>query len=445
MKARQSERDKYLLGSVLVLALLIGGGGSKGLYTDSIIQIAALVCSAIVLSSSGGSRLDRRAVWLIVAVVVVMAVQLVPLPASLVDRLRPDFFANEFVGLDREGGTRFITLGFGRTLECLLYVVACAAFFLAVARLRPEQVYGLLPFFFMAVICNALAGAIQYSLADNVSIVGFLPFTIRAALFGNVNHFSTLLFASIPFIVFHGLFRGHPISGALGLAAVLLILLAAGSRAGVLIGLAITGMSVIFLSSRSQLGRLGLVALFIGMSVYTVGVWSKVSVDALDPEFGRGEFARTTIEGIKANWPLGVGYGTFQSSYQIYERETMIFRPFVNHAHNDYLEIVFEGGVAAAVLLGAYLLLLLSTVFSAYSAFQKAALLSITFILVHSLVDYPLRTAALGISFAFMNGILFHTAIGPRVRRDAEFVEVEHNGQMLAVEVESPGRHTRRR
>ncbi|TJW57691.1 MAG: O-antigen ligase domain-containing protein, partial [Mesorhizobium sp.] len=70
-------------------------------------------------------------------------------------------------------------------------------------------VQALLPFFFMGVICNGLAGAIQYSLSDDIAIEGLLPFTINAGLFANENHFAALLFVSIPFVVYYGLFQGH--------------------------------------------------------------------------------------------------------------------------------------------------------------------------------------------------------------------------------------------
>ncbi|MER9751734.1 O-antigen ligase family protein [Mesorhizobium sp. M0140] len=232
--------------------------------------------------------------------------------------------------------------------------MAMAAFFLSVTRLRPDQVYGLLPFFLMGVICNGLAAAIQYSLSDTVAIQGLLPFTINAGLFANQNHFSALLFVSIPFLVYYGLFRGHLLSGSLGLITLLLLLLAAGSRAGILIGLAITIISVVFLSARSRLGGYGIPAVFIGLSLYTIGAWTKIDAEVVDPAFGRAEFARTTIAGIEENWATGVGFGSFPKVYQIYEKGEMIFKPYVNHAHNDYLELALEGGAPVVFLVAAY-------------------------------------------------------------------------------------------
>ncbi|MER9234977.1 O-antigen ligase family protein [Mesorhizobium sp. M0622] len=434
MNDRPSEWDKYLLGSVLFVSLLIGGGTASGLYTDTLIEVAAIVSAATVFTQTSGQRSPRSALWLLIFAVALAVLQIVPLPAAMFNGLRPELLlGNPWVG---ESRFRFISVGVGRTVECLLYLLAAAAFFLAVLRLRAEQVSALLPFFFMGVICNGLAGAIQYSLSDEIAIVGLLPFTINAGLFANVNHFSALLFVSIPFVVYYGLFRGHLLSGSFGLIALLLLLLAAGSRAGVLIGFAITVLSVIFLSARSRVSGFSVLLIFIGLSIYTMSAWIKLDAQALDPAFGRGEFARTTIEGIKNNWATGIGFGNFQKAYQIYERESMIFREYVNHAHNEYLELAFEGGVPAILLMiGYFILLLIALVRIRRGPLQKAAFLSVSFLLIHSLVDYPLRTGALAMTFAYMNAIIFHKGFAERLSRKSEMIEIDHNGDKLLVPI----------
>ncbi|MER9791292.1 O-antigen ligase family protein [Mesorhizobium sp. M0213] len=435
MSDRPPEWDKYLLGSVLFICLLIGGGTASGLYTDTLIQVVVIISAAAVFSQSSGQRIPRSVLWLIIFAVALIVLQIVPLPAAIFDGFRPELL----LGDDRLIGTppfRFVSVGVGRTLECLFFLLASAAFFLSILRLRSEQVSALLPFFFMGVICNGLAGSIQYSLSDNIAIVGLLPFTINAGLFANVNHFSALLFVSIPFVVYYGLFRGRLLSGSVGLIALLLLLLAAGSRAGVLIGLAITILSVVFLSARSRASGLTILLIFIGLTVYTIGAWTKIDSDVIDPAFGRGEFARTTIEGIEDNWATGVGFGNFQKAYQIYERDGMIFRNYVNHAHNEYLEIAFEGGVPAVLLMIGYFVLLFAALARVRrDPFQKAAFLSVSFLLIHSLVDYPLRTGALAMTFAYMNAIIFHKGFAERLGRKSEMIEIDHNGDKLLVPI----------
>lgn len=431
--ARSTEWEKFLLGSVLFLSVLVGGGTASGLYTDAVIEVAAIVAAAAIFSRPSEHGIPRSALWLLALGLAVFCFQIVPLPAALLSGLRPEvLLANPW--LSGETGLRFVSVGVGRTIECLLYFVAMAAFFLSVTRLGPDQVYGLLPFFLMGVICNGLAAAIQYSLSDTVAIQGLLPFTINAGLFANQNHFSALLFVSIPFVVYYGLFRGHLLSGSLGLITLLLLLLAAGSRAGILIGLAITIISVVFLSARSRLGGYGIPAVFIGLSLYTIGAWTKIDAEVVDPAFGRAEFARTTIAGIEENWATGVGFGSFPKVYQIYEKGEMIFKPYVNHAHNDFLELALEGGAPVVFLVAAYSVLLFAFSLAARrDPLQKMAFLSVSFLLVHSLVDYPMRTAALAMTFAYMNGIIFHKGFAGRLSQRGESTEAHDDNLLVPV------------
>lgn len=430
------EWDKYLLGAALFVSLLIGGGTASGLYTDTVIEVLTIVAGAAVFSRPSEQRIPLAALWLLIFTVALFAFQIVPLPSTIFNGLRPPPLLGP-PGLLGETRFRFVSVGVGRTIECLFFLLAAAAFFLSVMRLRAEQVYGLLPFFFMGVICNGLAGIIQYSLSDNIAIDGLLPFTINAGLFANRNHFATLLFVSIPFVVYFGLFRGHLVSGFLGLVVLLLLLLAAGSRAGILIGLAITVISVAFLSVRTRISGFGVLAVFLGLSIYTIGAWTKIESRDADPAFGRGEFARTTIAAIEDNWVTGIGFGNFQKVYQIYERKAMIFSEYVNHAHNDYLELILEGGsIFVLVLLAYFLLIVMSFNRLRIFAFQKAALLSILFLLIHSMVDYPLRTMALSIVFSYLNAVIFHRGFYDELEQRNDVLEVSHNGEKLFVPID---------
>jgi len=94
---------------------------------------------------------------------------------------------------------------------------------------------------------------------------------------------------------------------------------------------------------------------------------------------------------------------------------------FTNHAHNDYLEILLEGGVIAAAILVLYVLMLITA--RPPTPIQRAALLSILALLVHSAVDYPLRTVAIALLFAVLNGILF--AVKPPAKSAVRTVKAD--------------------
>lgn len=434
----QPRTNKFFLGGILALALLIGGGTTRGLFTDQIIVCLCAVAFAMSFGRATGERVGKLPRMFAAAVMLACVLQLVPLPAGMLTAVRPEFL-DKPVGVDV--GFTTISLGIGQTVESLLLVAAPVAFFLSVLRLPGSHAKGLLPFFFLGVATNLVVSVVQYSLTASGGVQGILPFRIAAGLFANVNHFSTLLFVAIPLIVYLIFRSARPVLSLISLVCILLILLAASSRAGALIGLAITVLSFIVLPARTRPTVGVVIALFVGVAIYTAGTWSKIDAQNVDPDFGRLEFARTTLDGISHNWPLGIGYGNFVKGYAIYENPEMIFSEYVNHAHNDYLELVFEGGVPAAILIGVYFFFLGRRIFSRSNrGLQRAALISIVFILVHSIVDYPLRTMAISITFAFLNGLAFHPGLRRSEQPDSGLLEVEHNGDKILVPAVEPGR-----
>src|SRR4051794_28932758 len=77
----------------------------------------------------------------------------------------------------------------------------------------------------------------------------------------------------------------------------------------------------------------------------------------------------------------------------------------VNHAHDDYLEIALETGVPGVILLLLFLVWWLRASWRTWTApeadpYASAAVIASAAILIHSLVDFPLRTAAISTCFA---------------------------------------------
>jgi O-antigen ligase len=426
---------KHALGAVMVLAMMLGGGAASGLWTDSVLEVIILLVSAAVLADPNGEPIDKRVVWLVGAVACAVLVQLIPLPVQLSEAVRPDLLLRA-----REGGLAFspISTDLGRTLGCLLYVAALAALFLAMLRIRGECLHGLLPFFLTGVALNLAVAAIQYGASSQVEIATALPFTVTAGVFANRNHLASLLYVSLPFLIYLATFRGKGILAGLGMLCVLLILLAAGSRAGALIGIAVMVLSTLFLSLRSRVGLGAIAGLVAILGIYAMGSWTLLESRGIE-DLSRMQMARTTMEGIGQNWLFGVGFGTFARAYPIYQDTSEIVRNYVNHAHNDFLELIFEGGILSVVLLLAYLCLVIWQVASVrYNLFQKAAALSILFILVHSVVDYPLRTLAVAVPFIYFNALLFHLGIRPKDRKSVRRIRVRHNGRDIQVPIEAP-------
>jgi O-antigen ligase len=84
---------------------------------------------------------------------------------------------------------------------------------------------------------------------------------------------------------------------------------------------------------------------------------------------------------------------------------------YVVHAHNDYAEIALELGIPGIVLMLVFLVWWFREAWSVWrrgerGAFAKAASIASAAILLHSIVDFPLRTAAISACFAMCLALL---------------------------------------
>jgi O-antigen ligase len=80
-------------------------------------------------------------------------------------------------------------------------------------------------------------------------------------------------------------------------------------------------------------------------------------------------------------------------------------RFYMNHVHSDYIELALETGIPGLLVLALFLLWWVRRTVSIWKAdepdyFARAATIASAGILAHSLVDYPLRTAAMSAVFA---------------------------------------------
>src|SRR5262249_48665493 len=131
----------------------------------------------------------------------------------------------------------------------------------------------------------------------------------------------------------------------------------------------------------------------------------------------RVSFNRTTFDSVLKTLPTGTGLGSFVPVYATAERPEDAFTGYANRAHNDLAEILLETGLIGAGLLLAFLAWFGGRAYLAWSQtvtddnrtqlmLARAATLIVALLLAHSLVDYPLRTTALGAIFAFFCAIL---------------------------------------
>ena len=106
--------------------------------------------------------------------------------------------------------------------------------------------------------------------------------------------------------------------------------------------------------------------------------------------------------------PFGSGYGTFDPIYRSFEPDWAITTKYLNHAHNDLLELLMTGGVLALAVLAAFFVWIAIRLWktrkdprSAETISVRAGAVMVAALLGASLTDYPLRTPIAGAVLVF--------------------------------------------
>lgn len=122
---------------------------------------------------------------------------------------------------------------------------------------------------------------------------------------------------------------------------------------------------------------------------------------------GRDRIFTSSLPLIGEHWVSGNGLGSFPYVYRA--REDGVLGSFVNHAHNDWLEAMIDGGIALSGLL---LLLFLRL---GYLAFRHPWAMGIPCICLHAFADFPLHRPCI-MAWLFLLAGLLETASAMKSR-----------------------------
>jgi O-antigen ligase len=445
----------FAAAGYLVACLLLGGASAAGAAVNALLQLVALVLILVWLWSREAPlpREARGPLWIAGAFVLVALISLIPLPPSLWAGLAyRDQIAHGFQLIGMPLPALPLSLAPPATIWSLLALLPPAAMFLMVASLPNDERRRLaIPLLTIASVSIVL-GAFQliggpesplrlYAITNPTSPVGF---------FANVNHEGTLLLCSLPFMAFLAgqaagrrsrsrRSGGAVISIAVGLFLTVGIAIS-GSSAGY--GLFFpTALASLLIYRRTVVGRIAW-PWTVGMAVVLVifaaaalrGPLSSEAFagDLTDQPTSRRVLAATTTQAIEDSFPVGTGLGTFQTVYRRYENPDRVTRQYANHAHNDYLEFVLELGIAGLLLIVAFIAWWAMALVRVWrsevpgAAMARAASVAIGVVLLHSIVDYPVRTSAIAAVVALACALLV-----PAPRREAELTDAEDSGSDL--------------
>jgi O-antigen ligase len=380
---------------------------------------------------------------------VIAGIQLVPLPMTLLKALSPQT-AGLYESLARDGilaagGSVGRTLSLSPVLsfyELLKYLCYGIFAYLIYVHVRSRKETRVFVLVMLAVgVFQSLYGLEEY-FGGTYRIFGWKNIYYSGNAFGtfvNRNHFSGFLEMILALSIGYLLARANFFSMERGLslrekiiwfgqeqlqktiiAGIVPVILGVGiifsrSRSGIFIFLASLLIMIVFISlsggrreageiSRSRRPRRIISAVFalvagIAIWIGLAPVLERFSPDLIESE-GRPILYKYTLDVIQKYPVFGVGSGCYLYGYNMAERE---YTPTLKtHAHNDYLEVLAESGVAGGGALIAAGLAALALMGARWTKrrdyFVKGVMLGciagISGMLIHSITDFGLRMPA---------------------------------------------------
>ena len=430
----------------LFLCLLLGGASAAGFWANMLLQLIAIGLLFWAAAANRSAPLPSAARQLLVLVALAAALvlaQLVPLPPSVWTALPGrEPAAAGFRMLGEPLPWLPLSLSPARTVASALWLLPALAVLFGMVRLGAFRASWLAWSLAAVTITSVGLGALQMVGGEQSPwyIYKITNYGVTVGFFSNANHLATLLVATIPFLAalyINARARGRSVQRSSGMFVVL-----AGTLAIIFVGLAanrsiagaalsipvLAGSILMILSRKRRLPRwsAALVALLLAASV----------IGAFSAPFGNnltGEQARTSEESRRTSFtrtiaaagdflPFGSGIGSFNEVYRSYERHDTITRWYMNHVHGDYIELALETGLPGMALILLFLWWWARRVLATWRAaepdyFARAATLASGAILAHSIVDYPLRTAAISAVFAMCCALMAESRAKARKSR----------------------------
>lgn len=420
------------LVAFFVVVALTGGGARADILSLVVLRPLAVLFAvyAIVAAPRGSLARVGGPLALLALLAIIVAVQLIPLPPGLWHALparEAVVRIDALVGM--EGAWRPLTLSPAGTWNALFSLAIPVAAILLYGALEPGDRFVVFKLWLGFAVASALLAIAQllgnpegplylYAVTNTGEPVGLLS---------NANHQAVLLVSAIPLAAFWGSQRDQKnkaklLPGALMAALFLFVVVLTASRAGLALAVPATAIAfaVLLRSALVAFGErrpsapggrsmprsvllVGAVAAtiavvgasLIGLASRASGLAAVVTASAQDEM--RFKALPTLLEMLGKVWVLGTGAGSFDKAYKMFEPVGALSRYYLNHAHNDWLEVLLDHGLIGLAALT------IAVVWVARSAARLRQVRTLTkldrvalafplvAIAISSLVDYPLR------------------------------------------------------
>lgn len=423
----------YAAMAFFAICYIFGGGpGSGGIGFAPMLVAGAVLLFSVTLTN-GWAQFQRLPLLSRLAVAIPCAiplVQLVPLPPSVLSAMPIQGLRQQVMAVAGMGQSWTpLSVSPMNTLYIAIVGILMLGLFVAVIQIERRSLWALLATVAAIIAASAVVGVAQFLIRS--PLLKFHAISHDAALIGffaNKNHMALVLSCSIP-LGYELLARYMRQSNSLNMVmaflwvAIIAMLIATNSRAGLALGLIATMVVAIRIWPSRRVvvlgASLGVVVLAVGLaslSPTVAAMWDRIGDAAED---GRWLLFQRSLPLVWQGWPFGAGMGSFVEVFNSQERLDWVTPLFVNNAHNDYIELLIEAGVLA---IGAFILFWAGIVratirsLSAGSGFgparagDSAVVLGVLIVLLfsaHSLVDYPLRRLATLALFVIAVGCVF--------------------------------------
>lgn len=432
--------------TLATLAILILGGANWTMPMSRL--LAEIVGCGILFSvlaaetTQGAPRLNMAVTdWLWMALILLFAAHLIPLPPAIWSQLpgREIAVAADHVVFG-ELRWRPFTLDPDATLDSLVMLLPAFALYLAVRIGGDMRRRAILAGVVLAALLATCLGLLQLAFPES-ELLRFYPngdFGRPIGFFTNRNHQAIFLLCTLPlcgaWLITDRRHEGAAGKGGILMGFALFVtigVLITGSRSGAaMLPLVLAGTAFAWIGPggwkawkfdvglNGKASRLH-ISVFAIIFALACGLIAIAGADNLSSSLRRGDVAADqrfdfwplVLSASMNYWPLGSGIGTFLTGYEAHEPPETLAPLYLNHAHNEFLEILLESGVPGLVLALAGIVELATICLHAWrskaspkpateSATGRLASIVIVLPILHSLVDYPLRTVTIASLFA---------------------------------------------
>lgn len=440
------DRLPLLLILLFCLTFLLGGSARSDVLSTIPLRLVTGLAFGVALWRTSLTDLSRHRTLTIIfaACLVLLALHLIPLPYGLWSQLPGHIIivqTDKIVGLGQNW--RPLSLAPAQSWNAAFAFMTPVTIFLLGAQATKRQLRTLLPVILGLGLVSALLGVLQLvgSQSNPLYLYRITNGGFPVGLFANRNHNAMFLSMLIPLLavfasqaVAKSSFNdARPWIAAIFTLFLFPMILVAGSRAGLLGGI-VAAISCYFIYRApapaqlrrtrykeglskdtqniiSRKARRNKIILFGIVATAVVGLVIMVSrATALTRLLNDGiqDHSRLTVWAAiwnmsKEYFPFGSGIGSFVEVYKLGEPTELLTTTYLNHAHNDWLELWLTTGIAGILIALIALIwalrrtipLWLSKAWNIDRAYARAASVIVILFAIYSIGDYPVRTPSL--------------------------------------------------